>query len=128
MIQEITKQDWKQFFDDLTKRRFEWQTKVEVFSKGFGHQILDEGLLLVGITAERRGDKTVIEVIVGEDADHHQEHNIENPLKINYESEEGESGGIVDIEEENGTKTLIHIIKAMPLEIEYRKTEGIVAA
>ncbi len=40
------------FFDDLSKRRFEWQTKIEVIKESIGDQILAEGLALNGITLE----------------------------------------------------------------------------
>lgn len=128
MTNEIPKQQWTKFFDDLTKKRFEWQTKIEVISDDIGSQILDQGLPLIGITAEQKNDKSVIEIIVGQDSGHHQTHNISNPTKIAYLSEEEKAGGVVEIEEMDGTKTLIHIIEPMPLVINYAESHEITAA
>ena len=123
MTQEVPKKNWKSFFDDLTKRRFEWQTKIEVLSEEIGSQVLDEGLPLVGITADTRGDDTTIEIMVGQDDDHHQTHNIRNPIMIAYLSDEDSPSGIVEFEEESGTKTLVHIIQPMPLVVKYVGSE-----
>lgn len=123
MTSEIPRQDWKMFFDDLTKRRFDWQTKVEVLSEDFGNQVLDDGLPLGGITCEQVGDETIIEIFVGTDDDHHQTHNIKNPTKIAYLGESDKPGGVVEFEEINGTKTLVHIIQPMPMVVRHSENQ-----
>ncbi|NNE97906.1 MAG: DUF5335 family protein [Pyrinomonadaceae bacterium] len=123
MTNEITRDDWQNFFDDLTKRRFEWQTKVEVFSDDFGSQVLDDGLPLSGITVEKDGEDTTVEIMVGTDDDHHQTHNIKNPTKIAYLGKDDKPGGIVEIEEMDGTKTLVHIIQPMPIVLKYLENQ-----
>lgn len=129
MTQEIPKQDWTKFFDDLTKRRFEWRTKIEVISEKIGSQILDDGLPLQGITAETRSEeKSVVEILVGQDREHHQTHNIKNPTKIAYLSDDDSPSGIVEIEEADGTKTLIHIMQPMPLAVDYSESREMKAA
>lgn len=119
MTSEIPRKDWKMFLDDLTKRRFEWETKVEVFGPEIGSQVLDEGLPLGGITCEKRGDDTVIEIFMGNDDDRHQAHNIRNPTRVAYLGELEKPGGIVEFEETDGTKTLVHIIQPLPIVYEY---------
>lgn len=129
MTLEISQEDWARFFDDLSKRRFEWQVRIEIISEEIGDQILDEGLPLRGITHEERNGRSVIAISVGQDSDHHQTHNITDPARINYLSDARTLGGIVEIEEKNGTKTLIHIIKPMPLAAGYAgESRGITAA
>lgn len=128
MTSEVPKKDWKMFLDDLTKRRFDWQTKIEVFNEDIGSQVLDEGLPLGGITCEQDGDDTVIEIFVGSDDDHHQAHNIKNPTKIAYLGEDDKPSGVVEIEEMDGTKTLVHIIQPMPIVIKYVETRESSAA
>jgi hypothetical protein len=128
MTNEIPMQQWAKFFDDLTKKRFEWQTKIEVISGDMGSQILDEGLPLMGITVEQKKDESFIGIIVGQDSAHHQTHNISNPTKVAYLSKEENHGGVVEIEEADGTKTLIHIIEPMPLVINYAENHEIKAA
>lgn len=128
MTQQIPKKEWKSFFDDLTKRRFDWETKVEVFNEDIGNQVLDEGLPLGGLTCEQRGDETVVEIFVGTDDDHHQTHNIKNPTKIAYLGNDENPGGIVEIEEMNGTKTLVHIIQPMPIVVSYVEYNEVTAS
>lgn len=129
MTLEISTEDWTRFFDDLSKRRFEWQVRIEVIGAEIGDQILDDGLPLRGITHERRNERSVIAISVGQDSDHHQTHNIADPTRINYLSDARTLGGIVEIEEQNGTKTLIHIIRPMPLAAGYAgESRGITAA
>lgn len=128
MTYDIPRQEWSSFFDDLSKRRFEWQTKIEVISETIGDQILDEGLSLNGITAEERDDECLIEILVGHDKDHHQTHNIANPSKIRYLADEENPSGIIEIEEDDGTKTLVYIIQPMPLVIKYVGTKEITAS
>ena len=112
MSLNLPKEKWAQFFDDLSKRRFGWTTKIEVMSDAVGDQILSENLPLNGITAEQKGDESTVEISVGENTTH-QSHNIVNPTKVAFLGEDERLGGIVEIAEENGTKTLIHIIKPM---------------
>ena len=127
MTSEIPKNDWGMFLDDLTKRRFGWETKVEVIGKEIGDQILDEGLPLGGITCERRGEDTFIEIFIGDD-DRHQSHNIKNPTKIVYLGRTDGPGGVVEFEEADETKTLLYIIEPQPLVVRYVRTEELTAA
>ena len=119
MTNEIPASEWKMFFDDLTKRRFDWETKVEVFSEDIGSQVLDTGLSLVGITCEGKGDDQFIEIFVGNGEDLHQTHTIKNPSNIAYLGKDDDPGGIVEIEEADGTKTLVHILEPKPLILKF---------
>ncbi len=108
---KIKKEDWKNFLDSLSKRRFEWRTGVEVLNTEVGDQILSDGLLLNGITAETAGDDTTITISLGENVDHHQTHTIKNPIMVTFLANRDNSPEIVAIEEEDGTKTLIRFIE-----------------
>ncbi len=121
MTNEIPKEEWKKFFDDLSMRRFDWETRIEIFNEEIGNQVLDKGLPLGGITLEAKGDDTFVEIFIGNDDDHHQTHTIQNPTKVAYLSEINEPSGIIEFEEQDGTKTLLYIIRPMP--IVFRSTE-----
>ncbi len=123
MTSEIPRAEWKVFFDDLTKRRFDWETKIEVFDDDIGNQTLDKGLPLSGITIEEKAEDIFVEIFVGTDDDRHQTHTIKNPTKINYLGEGEKPNGIVEVEEMSGRKTLVHIIKPMPIVVEYAEHE-----
>ena len=125
MTQEIQKRDWKSFFDDLSKRRFEWRTKVEVTGSDIGHQTLTDKLPLNGIAVEESKGKTLVEIIVGYDEDNHQTHTLVDPLSVHYKGDDDELGGIVEIGESDGTKTMVHIIEPLPFKIGALRAQGI---
>ena len=122
MTLEIPKEKWVQFFDDLSKRRFGWTTKIEVMNDFIGDQILSENLPLNGITVEQTGNDSAIEIAVGASTTH-QSHNIVNPSKVAFLGNDEKSGGVVEIEEDSGTKTLVHIIEPMPVIVSYSEYE-----
>jgi hypothetical protein len=119
MTIEIPQEKWNEFFNDLSKRRFGWETKVEVLNELIGDQILSEGLSLNGFTYLDKAGKREIEISLGESAEQHQTHNIVDPTKVAYLSETDSNSGIVEIEEASGTKTLISLIRSMPIYIGY---------
>ncbi len=110
---EIKKENWGQFFDNLSKRRFEWMTEVEVNNAEVGHQVLSNGLPFNGITVETAGDSVSIELSMGETAGHHQSHTINDPTKVAFLAGDATHGDVIDIEEADGTKTLIRFTEPM---------------
>ena len=125
MTLRIPKAEWGAFFDDLTKRRFEWKTNLEVIDREMGDQTLSDGLPLKGITVERRSGGTVIEILVGKDAEHHQTHNIFEAETVAFLPNEKDAGGILEIEEVDGTKTLIRLLEPAPIEEGYGAHRGV---
>ncbi len=119
MNYEIKKENWAEFFETLSRRRYEWKTKVEVLNTEIGDQILTEGLPLNGITVETAGDRTSIDLSVGEDTDSHQTHTIKDPSKVMVLAANEDQDDVIDIEEADGTKTLITLIEPMSIWVEY---------
>lgn len=74
-----------------------------------GAQILSENLPLEGLTYENKNDPPQIEIQVGKSTEHHQTHNIIAPTKVYFRRTDESSGGTIEIEEANGTKTLISL-------------------
>jgi hypothetical protein len=128
MSYEIKKEDWGTFFDNLSRRRGEWITEVEVVSHEAGDQILSNGLPLNGITVETRGDKTSIDISVGETADNHQTHLIRDPTRVAFRPGDSEHDDVVDIEESNGTKTLIRFMEPMGVLVGMAEYQMVVTA
>ena len=104
---ELKKEDWGTFFDNLSKRRHEWMTDIEVISPQNGSQTLSNGLPFNGITAEIARDGASLDVSVGETAGHHLTHIIKDPVRIAFLAGDSAHGDVVDIEEADGTKTLL---------------------
>ena len=105
----IPERNWRAFLDDLSDRRKDWETRIEVVGADLGDQTLEKGLPLVGISTDER-DRT-IEVLLGQDAEHHFSHVIRSPKKVSYLATDGDINGVVEFEDEEGTKTLIHLGK-----------------
>lgn len=119
MTLKIPRDEWGNFLDDLTKRRFEWKTNLEVMNPDIGDQTLSDGLPLTGVTFEAKGDKPVIEILLGRNADQHQAHSILDPEALAFLPNEKDHGGILEIEEADGTKTLVRILEPMPIKTGY---------
>lgn len=115
MNAEIKKENWKNTFDELTKRRYLWKTRIEVLSNAFGDQILSENLALNGITLERRGDMTSIDISVGENTESHQTHMIKDPSRVAILAGDSMHGDIISLEQTDGTRTLITFIEPVGL-------------
>ena len=120
---EIPKEKWTEFLNDFSKRRFGWGTKVEVLDESVGDQILSEGLVLNGVTHEDKSGNCTVEISLGENIEHHQTHTISKPVRIAYLSETNSHAGVLEIEEGNGTKTLISLMNPMPVYFGYASYE-----
>lgn len=123
MNAEIKKEKWNTFLETLSRRRFEWKTKVEVLSTEFGDQILSDNLPFNGITLEKKGDTITIDVSLGENTESHQTHTIKDPTRIAFLGADSSHGDIVDIEQSDGTKTLITFVEPMSIIVGFTELE-----
>ena len=128
MTTEIKREDWKSFFDDLSRDLAGWQTVVEVISDDVGAQVLTEGLPFVGLTYEDADGNPSIELTLGENRENHQTHTITSPKLVAFEGSGLGPAGILDIEDGAGTKTLIRFVQPFPILVEYEETEVVRAA
>jgi hypothetical protein len=123
MSKEIQREEWKDFFARLTNKLADFETSIQILSDDSGAQYLNEGLPLVGIRFDDKDNK--IEIIVGSGKDNHQTHNVFAPRSVAFEAADGKSGGMLDIEEESGTKTLVRFSQALPAVIQHSDNESI---
>ncbi len=124
MTNEILKHEWKQFFDRLSQDRLEWQTRVEVFQDHIGAQVLSDGLPLMGFMLEDKADgQNAIEIMLGEESGAHQTHTIFNLQKVFFKEDENNQSGIIEIEDESGAKTLIHLVQPIAVLVTYEETQ-----
>jgi hypothetical protein len=123
MTTQIKREEWKSFFDDLSRDLAGWQTVVEIFSDNVGAQILAEGLPFAGLTYEDSDDKPSIELTLGEERENHQTHSIVNPQLVAFEGTGVGPAGVLDIEDDAGTKTLIKFVQPFPVLAEYEEAE-----
>lgn len=123
MNYEIKKADWKLFFNTLSKRRYEWKTEIEILSPNMGDQTLNNSLPFNGITLEGEDSTVTLDISVGENTDMHQTHVIVNPTRVAFLASEGEHCDVVDIEEADGTKTLIRFVEPMDVLVGFTQVE-----
>ena len=127
MNRELKKEEWKEFFETLSKRRYQWNTRVEVLSPDLGDQMLEGGLPFNGITVENKGHIETLHISVGEAADVHQTHKIMAPTKIAFLDADQSHGDIVEIEQEDGTKTLITFVEPKGIIVDFPEFGGVAA-
>ena len=123
MSYEIKQEEWKRFFDTLSKRRYEWKTEIEVLSPNIGDQTLNVALPFNGITLEESGKQTTLDISVGENTEQHQTHIIVNPTRVAFLASDGDRGDVVDIEESDGTKTLMRFVEPIDLLVGFTRIE-----
>lgn len=111
MLTEIPKENWKMFCDQISHDRLDWETSVQILSRESGAQVLSAGLPLIGLTFDEEEGKEKIELITGTSASIHQTHSIFEPSRLVLEANSEKDGGILDIEDDEGTKTLISFIR-----------------
>jgi hypothetical protein len=116
MNYEIKKGEWGSFLVDLSRRRYEWKTCAEVLRPDFGDEPLCDGLPFSGITLEHADDGDTLVMSFGEYSDSHLTHCIGNPTRMAFlEAPNGEE--VLDIEEADGTKTLVRFIEPMRMSV-----------
>lgn len=125
MSYEIKREDWSRFFDSLSRRRFEWKAEIEVLSPSIGDQTLNIALPFNGVTAEGTGEQTTVEISAGKSGSQHQSHSILNPTRVAFLAASEGRGDVVDIEESDGTKTLIRFIEPIDVLVGFTTVEMI---
>lgn len=122
MTDEILKPEWEKFFNAISKNYSEWQTRVEILKDDIGAQLLSEGLPLIGFTFEEKaGGKSAIEIMLGEESGVHQTHTIVNPQKVFFKESERVPGGIIEVEDKSGAKTLVRLVQPIAVLVAYEK-------
>ena len=123
MTTEIPKEEWRKFFDNLSRDLEGWETHIEVLGDEVGAQVLSQGLPFHGLTCEAKAGQSTIDLIVGHGADRHQSHTVATPVKVSFEGSGLGPAGVLSIEDAAGTRTLIEFVQPCPILLEYVNTE-----
>lgn len=121
MTKELEREEWKAFFDLLSRDLAQWETTVHVLSESGGAQVLSQGLPFNGLALDEKGAFERIELLVGSGTGHHQTHNIVKPTKIAFAGRGRGPAGTLEIEDASCTTTLITFIQ--PRLVEYSCTD-----
>lgn len=103
---QIPRTEWFNFFRSFSQRHEEWPVTVRVVSNRLGSQVEARDMPLEGIVAgPEKSDP--ISIHVGCAAARHVEHEVQNPWQVWVEVAEDGAEEALDIESEDGTKTLV---------------------
>jgi hypothetical protein len=118
LTREIPRNEWIKFFDDFSKQHQGWVVTVEVISPELGDQEEADGLPLVGISADAKDGENRIEIMVGGKPEAHLTRIIESPTRVWVKQAEEEAHEAVDVESEDGTKTILLFRHIPPDEVD----------
>src|SRR5262245_7072565 len=124
ITREIPREEWIRFFNDFSKKHEGWVINLEVVGSDIGDQVEAELHPLLGITADVKGGENRIEIIVGGRPDDDLNRIIEKPQRVWYRHIEGEARDAIDIESEDGTKTLLQFRYIPPAKTERQLPES----
>jgi uncharacterized protein DUF5335 len=121
---DIPREQWIRFFDDFSKNHEGWIVTLEVLGADIGDQEEVNNLPLVGISADLKARENRVEIIVGGRPDVDVTRFIERPKHI-WVKEPGLPGDeAMEIESEDGIKTILNFHRIRPEETERQLPAG----
>jgi hypothetical protein len=112
MNTEIKEEDWTRFSRRSVNSVYRWNTRIEVLSGELGDQILIDKAPLNGITVQTRRRLRDYRPFGRRHEKPAPDPHIKDPSKVAFLKTESRHGAIVNIEQPDGTKTLIHFLEA----------------
>ena len=113
---EIAPERWVGFFDDFSKDHEGWIVSLDVLAPSIGAQEEVAGLPLVGITADVKGRRSRIEIILGGRSEAHVTRIIESPKRVWVKVRERPGHEAIDVESDDGTMTLMRVLHVEQVE------------
>jgi dihydrofolate reductase len=111
---ELPRDRWRVYFDDLSRGLATTQATVEIEGPDLGAQVQAEGLVLVGISYDDRDDVLVIGLSPG-GATESLEHLVSSPQRIRVEPSDAILPATVEVEDAEGERTLVRLQPAPAL-------------
>jgi Family of unknown function (DUF5335) len=121
---DIPREQWIRFFDEFSKNHEGWVVTLEVIGSDIGDQEQTSKLPLVGISADLKAHENRIEIIVGGRPDADVTRFIERPNHIWVKEPRIPGDEAIEIESEDGIKTLLNFRHVRPEETERQLTAG----
>jgi hypothetical protein len=103
---QIPRAEWLNFFRDFSRRHEDSPVTVRILSARLGSQVEAYDLPLEGIVASPEMGQP-ISIYVGRTPQQHIEHEVQNPRQVWLEVSDEGTEDALDIESEDGTKTLV---------------------
>lgn len=106
---EIPRNQWKKFFDNLSRKQEGWEATLEVFSPDIGDQVEERHMFLTGMTAELADSGDKIEIMMGGHPNGHLTHIVTAPVEVNLQQTSVGVDAALQIRAADGTTTLLHL-------------------
>ena len=121
---EIPREEWVRYFDNFSKNHEGWIVTLEVLGSDLGDQEEATTLPLVGISADVKAHENRIEIIIGgrPDADVTRFINAPKHVWVKESSKPGDEA--IEVESEDGKKTLLNFQRVRPEETERQLPAG----
>jgi hypothetical protein len=121
---DIPREQWVRFFDDFSKRHEGWIVTLEVLGSDIGDQEETNNLPLVGICADVKARENRVEIIVGGRPDADVTRFIERPKHIWVKESRLPGDEAIEVESEDGIKTILNFHHIRPEETERQLPAG----
>lgn len=110
MTQEIPRQAWRSYFEELTDALGTVEATVEVVGRDLGDQFADERQILTDITFDDGDDAIIVGLEAPDSGGERNEHVIENPQRVLVATGEPPPLEVTfDIEDDEQHQWLIHL-------------------
>ena len=121
---DIPREQWIRFFDDFSKNHEGWIVTMEVLGADIGDQEEANNLPLVGISADVKARENRVEIIVGGRPDVDLTRFIERPKHVWVKEPRAPGDEAMEIESEDGIKTILNFHRIRPEETERQLPAG----
>ena len=121
---EIPREQWIRYFDDFSKNHEGWIVTLEVLGADIGDQEEANNLPLVGISADVKARENRVEIIIGGRPDVDVTRFIERPKHIWVKEPRVPGDEAMEIESEDGIKTILNFHRIRPEETERQLPAG----
>jgi hypothetical protein len=114
----IPRTEWSRFLEEFSRCHEDWLVTVRILSPSLGSQVESSGLPLEGIVADAGGHGP-ISIHLGRSPGQNVEHEIPDPKQVWVEFSAAGAEEALEIESEDGTKTIVEFRSApLPLEVD----------
>ena len=108
---QIPRAEWPPFFDGFNRRHEGWLATVRVLTPTLGAQVEAQDLPFEGIVADPEVNS--LSLHLGKSAGSHLEHPVERPVQVWLELTDDGADSALEIESENGVKTILQFRSAV---------------
>jgi hypothetical protein len=100
---------WLPFLEQFTRENRGAHARLEVFGNDVGYQVVTENRPFDGVSADVKDGERSIWIAFGSTPEDRQTHGIPAVVAVRYLTGEGISGAVLEIEDPDGTVTLLEL-------------------